>query len=93
MFELQFILFVAIGASIDGFVNGTAGFGTGLFALSWWLLVLPPMTSVVLVVALSLVSRLQSVVAIKQNLNWLRLFRFLVPAFLGLPMGFCPLRA
>lgn len=88
MFELQFIVFVAIGASIGGFVNGIAGFGTGLFALSWWLLVLPPMTSVLLVVALSLVSGLQGVVAIKQNLNWLRLLRFLIPAFLGLPLGF-----
>ena len=88
MFELQFIAFVAIGASVGGFVNGIAGFGTGLFALGWWLLVLPPVTSVLLVVALSLVSGLQGVVAIKQNLNWPRLFRFLVPAFLGLPLGF-----
>ena len=93
MFELQFIVFVAIGASIGGFVNGIAGFGTGLFALSWWPLVLPPMTSVLLVVALSLVSGLQGVVAIKQNLNWPRLLRFLIPAFLGLPLGFFSLRA
>ena len=33
MFEFQFIAFVAIGASVGGFVNGIAGFGTGLFAL------------------------------------------------------------
>jgi len=33
MFELQFIVFVAIGASIGGFVNGISGFGTRLFAL------------------------------------------------------------
>ena len=46
MFELQFIAFVAIGASVGGFVNGIAGFGTGLFALGWRLLVLTPMTSV-----------------------------------------------
>ena len=88
MFELQFIAFVAIGASVGGFENGIAGFGTGLFALGWWLLVLPPKASVLLVVALSLVSGLQGVVAIKQNLNWPRLIRFLAPAFVGLPLGF-----
>lgn len=88
MFELQFIAFVAIGAFFGGFVNGISGFGTGLFALGWWLLVLPPKTSVLLVVALSLVSGLQGVVTIKQHLNWPRLIRFLAPAFLGLPLGF-----
>ena len=49
---------------------------------------LPPKTSVLLVVALSLLSGLQGVIAVKQNLNWPRLIRFLIPAFLGLPFGF-----
>ena len=88
MLEFQFIVFVAIGASVGGFVNGIAGFGTGLFALGWWLLVLPPMTSVLLVVILSLLSGLQGVVAIRQNFDRPRLIRFLIPAFLGLPLGF-----
>ena len=88
MLEFQFIVFVAIGASVGGFVNGIAGFGTGLFALGWWLLVLPPMTSVLLVVVLSLLSGLQGVVAVRQNFDRQRLIRFLIPAFLGLPLGF-----
>ena len=36
------IIFISIGAAFGGLVNGLAGFGTGLFALGWWLVVLPP---------------------------------------------------
>src|SRR5699024_8893634 len=39
---LEFLFFVIAGAAAGGFVNGLAGFGTSLFALGWWLQVMPP---------------------------------------------------
>ena len=85
------IIFISIGAAFGGLVNGLAGFGTGLFALGWWLHVLPPTSAVALVVILSLVSGAQGVFAVRQALNWPRLARFVIPALLGLPLGFAML--
>jgi len=90
---LETIIFIAIGAAMGGLVNGLAGFGTGLFALSWWLQVLPPTSAVALVVVLSFVSGIQGAFAVRQALNWPRLARFLLPACLGLPFGFAMLDA
>ena len=33
----EVILLIIAGAFAGGFANGLAGFGTGLFALGWWL--------------------------------------------------------
>ena len=63
------IIFISIGAAFGGLVNGLAGFGTGLFALGWWLVVLPPTSAVALVVVLSLVSGVQGVIAVRHALN------------------------
>ena len=62
------IVVISIGAAFGGLVNGLAGFGTGLFALGWWLVVLPPKSAVALVVVLSLVSGVQGVFAVSMHL-------------------------
>ena len=85
------IIFISIGAAFGGLVNGLAGFGTGLFALGWWLVVLPPTSAVALVVVLSLVSGVQGVFAVRHALNWPRVARFVIPALVGLPFGFAML--
>ena len=85
------IIFICIGAAFGGLVNGLAGFGTGLFALGWWLVVLPPTSAVALVVVLSLVSGVQGVFAVRHALNWPRVARFVIPALVGLPFGFAML--
>ena len=85
------IIFISIGAAFGGLVNGLAGFGTGLFALGWWLVVLPPKSAVALVVVLSLVSGVQGVFAVRHALNWPRVARFVIPALVGLPFGFAML--
>ena len=82
-------LFVLIGAAAGGLINGLAGFGTALFALGFFLSVLPPTQSVALVLVLSVVTGIQGVwvvrFAILENPN--RLMRFLLPALIGIPLG------
>ncbi|MEM7377260.1 MAG: sulfite exporter TauE/SafE family protein [Pseudomonadota bacterium] len=75
------------GAAAGGFVNGLAGFGTALFALGFWLLVLPPVEAVALAASLSVLSGLQGVWVVRHGIAYRRLARFVVPAVLGLPLG------
>ena len=69
LMPIDAILIIVIGAAFGGLVNGLAGFGTGLFALGWWLQVLPPTSAVALVVILSFVSGIQGAFAVRQALN------------------------
>ena len=43
MMDIPDYLFILAGAAAGGFINGLAGFGTALFALGFFLSVLPPM--------------------------------------------------
>ena len=58
--EFALICMIAAGLS-GGFINGLAGFGTGLFALGWLLQVLPPHEAVAIVVACSVLVSLPGV--------------------------------
>jgi len=84
---LETILFISIGAAFGGFINGLAGFGTSLFALGWWLQVLPPLQAVALSLVMSVASGLQGVVVVRRSIKWRRLARFLIPALIGIPIG------
>ncbi len=83
----EFILLLVAGAAAGGFINGLAGFGTSLFALGWWLQIMPPVQAVAIVLAMSVFSGIQGVVLVRQSINWPRLGRFLVPAIFGIPLG------
>ena len=61
------------GAAAGGFVNGLAGFGAALFALGFWLLVLPPVEAVALAASLSVLSRLQGVWVVRHGIAYRRL--------------------
>lgn len=86
--------FIVAGAAAGGFINGLAGFGTALFALGFFLTVLPPTQAVALVLVLSVVTGLQGVWVVRSALrdNPKRLMRFLLPALLGIPFGVLSLR-
>ena len=86
---MNFYLWLAAGSAAGGFVNGMAGFGTALFALGFWLQILPPTQAVSLVVIMSVVSGLQGVALVRQSIreNPLRLSRFIVPGIAGIPLG------
>ena len=85
--SVEFVAYLLVGAALGGFVNGLAGFGTSLFALGWWLQVMPPLQAVAVVLAMSVASGVQGVVVVRRSIEWRRLARFLLPALLGIPIG------
>ncbi|MEM7211934.1 MAG: sulfite exporter TauE/SafE family protein [Pseudomonadota bacterium] len=84
---VEFLLPLLGGAIAGGFVNGLAGFGTSLFALGWWLQILPPKQAVVLVLILSVFSGLQGAWVVRNSIEPRRLAIFVVPALVGIPVG------
>lgn len=86
---MSFYLWLAAGSAAGGFINGLAGFGTALFALGFWLQILPPTEAVSMVVIMSVVSGLQGVALVRQSIrdNPVRLSRFLVSGLAGIPVG------
>ena len=81
----ELIVFLLIGAAAGGFINGLAGFGTALFALGWWLQVMPPLQAVALVLVMSVCSGIQGVFLVRHAIQPRRLAQFLVPALFGIP--------
>jgi len=84
---VQFIAFLMIGAAAGGFISGLAGFGTALFALGWWLQVMPPQQAVAVILVMSVVSSVQGLIHVRKSIEWPRLSWFLVPGLLGIPIG------
>lgn len=88
-FSVELLLYLTVGAALGGFVNGLAGFGTGLMSLGIWLQVMRVEEAVPIVAAMSVVSGVQSLWltrhAVRTGLH--RLPRFLLPALAGLPLG------
>lgn len=83
----EYLLVLAAGALSGGFINGLAGFGTALFALSWWLQVMPPLQAVSVALVMSVASGIQGAILVRCVIDWRRLARFLVPALIGIPVG------
>ena len=86
---IEFLALLFAGAAAGGFINGLAGFGTALFALGFWLQVMPPLQAVAISVVLSVVSGLQGVWIVRRAMlsHLPRLALFLVPALVGVPLG------
>lgn len=80
-------LIVLAGALLAGFVNGLAGFGTGLVALGLWLHVVDPVLASPLVVICSVAAQMLSLLSIKPVFNLNRLYPFLIGGLLGVPVG------
>lgn len=89
----EFLLMLLLGAASGGLINGLAGFGTALFALGFWLQVMPPLQAVSIVVVMSVASGLQGVWLVRGAISMQRrrLARFLLPALPGIPIGLAAL--
>jgi uncharacterized membrane protein YfcA len=85
----EIVAYVIAGAMAGGLINGLAGFGTALFALGFFLIVMPPVQAVAIVVALSVVTGLQGVWVVRHAITAqpARPMRFLMPAIVGIPLG------
>lgn len=81
--------FIILGAAAGGFINGLAAFGTALFALGFFLTVMPPVQAVAVTVTLAVFSGLQGVWLVRHAMldNRARLFRFILPGVIGIPLG------
>ncbi len=84
---LDDILLVLAGALLGGFVNGFAGFGTGITALGLWLYALPPPVAATLVVVCSAAAQLQTLPRIWHAIEVSRVAPFALPGLLAVPVG------
>ena len=75
---IEFLAVLLGGAFAGEVINGLAGFGTALFALGFWLQVLPAAQAVAMVVVMSVVSGLQGLWIVRGEIrrNPGRLARF-----------------
>ena len=83
------ILYLVLGACAGGFINGLAGTGTALFALGFYLVVLPPIQAVAIVALMSVLAGLQGLWIVRHEIRAqkARLLRFLLPGLVGVPLG------
>ena len=83
------IVYLALGAVAGGFINGLAGTGTALFALGFFLVVLPPVQAVAIVALMSVLAGLQGLWIVRREIRAqkTRLLRFLLPGLIGVPLG------
>ena len=85
----EFLAVLVAGAAAGGLVNGLAGFGMALFALVFWLQIMPPVQAVAVAVVMSVVNGVQGLWLVRRQIsdNRRRLARFVLPALAGIPLG------
>lgn len=78
---------VLAGGFAGGLVSGLAGFGTGLSALPFWLLALPPSVAAPLVVICSLIAQILTLPAIRHAIRVVQVVPMLIGGLIGVPLG------
>jgi uncharacterized protein len=78
---------IITGALLGGFVNGLAGFGTGLVAMGIWLHAAPPAVAASLVIICSVIAQCQTIPAIWHAIDLRRIWPMLAAGVLGVPIG------
>ena len=80
---------LVLGAFIGGFVNGLAGFGTGLFALVFFLNVMPPLQAVAVIIVFSVFAGALGLSVVYSDIapNKGAIITLLAPGLIGAPIG------
>ncbi len=81
------IVLVFAGAFAGGTVNGLTGFGTALTVLGIWLYAMPPTVASTLAIVCSVASQVQTLPMIWRTIHWRRVWTFVIPGVLGVPIG------
>lgn len=83
------VIYLALGATAGGFINGLSGSGTALFALGFYLIVLDPVTAVAIVALMSVLAGLQGLWLVRSEIfaRPKRMMRFVLPGLCGVPLG------
>lgn len=82
-------LVVIMGAMAAGLVQGIAGFGFGMVAMSFWVWVLDPQLAAALAVFGALLGQVIAAVTVRRDLDLRILAPFIAGGLLGLPLGIC----
>src|SRR6202795_477923 len=85
-FPLDLTIFL-VATFAGALVAGLSGFAFGLVAASIWLYILTPLQTATLIVAFGLIVQGYSVWKLRHALEWARLWRFLLGAAVGVPVG------
>lgn len=82
-------MFLALGATCGGFVNGLAGTGTALFSLGFYLVIMPPVSAVAIVSLLVILTGVQSFWVARADFkpDKSKFLQFALPGLLGVPIG------
>lgn len=84
--HLDLLIFL-FATFVGAFVAGLSGFAFGLVAGAIWLYVVTPLQSTTLIVGFGLVVQGYAVWKLRDALDWLKLWPFIVGAALGVPAG------
>lgn len=85
-FDSALVLIVA-GAAAAGFVQGLAGFGFGMVAMSFWAWTLDPRLAAVLAVTCALAGQILAAVTVRRGFDARRLLPFVAGGLAGIPVG------
>jgi uncharacterized protein len=80
-------LLILAGAFLGGFVNGLAGFGTGLVGLGIWLHAVPPAVAASLVIICSVAAQCQTIPSVWHAIDFRHIWPMLAAGVLGVPIG------
>ena len=81
----QTIVLVVLGGFLGGMASGAAGFAYGVVATSIWLHAISPVHAALLVVSGGLINQLGLVWTMRRNLQFGRLWPFLIGGAVGVP--------
>src|SRR5688572_11627199 len=81
------LAFLWLGALLGGLASGGAGFAFGIVGSAIWLHALSPVHVTMLVVTGGLIAQMGTIWPLRRSIDFRRLWPFLIPGLIGIPIG------